>query len=76
VLRDNGNAAGAAATFREGVECLKPLFLRSPKAFRRLMSNLVIGYFRACETAGLEANSDLLGDIVPLLPDEGPGTET
>jgi len=25
VLRENGNAAGAAATLREGVECLKPL---------------------------------------------------
>jgi len=76
VLREIGNAAEVAATFREGVECLKPLFLRWPKAFRPLVRNLVRDYFRACETAGLEVDSDLLGDIVPLLPDEGPGTET
>jgi len=35
-----------------------------------------VEYFRAGETAGLEVDSDLLGDIVPLLSDEGPGTET
>jgi hypothetical protein len=41
------------------------------------MSNLVIDYFRACEAAGLEADSDLLGDIVPLLSDDkGPDAET
>jgi len=77
VLREIGNAAEAAATFREGVECLKPLFLRWPKAFRPLVRSLVVEYFRACETAGLEADSDLLGDIVPLLSDDkAPDAET
>ena len=76
-MRENGNTAEAAATFREGVECLKPLLLRWPEAFRPLMRSLVRDYFRACETAGLEVNSDLLGDIVPLLSDEkAPDAET
>jgi hypothetical protein len=34
-----GQAAGAAAGFREGVEILKPPFLRLPQAFRPLMAN-------------------------------------
>ena len=77
VLRENGNTAEAAATLREGVQCLKPLFLHSPNAFRPLMRSLVVEYFRAGETAGLEADSDLLGDIVPLLSDDkAPDAET
>ena len=76
-MRENGNTAEAAATLREGVQCLKPLFLHSPNAFRPLMRSLVVEYFRAGETAGLEADSDLLGDIVPLLSDDkAPDAET
>ena len=52
---------------------MKPLFLRWPKAFRPLMGNLVAAYFRACETAGLEVDSGLLGDIVPQLSDDQAG---
>jgi len=52
------------------MECLKPLFLRQPKAFRPLMRILVTACFQVCKTAGLEADSDLLGDIVPLLSDD------
>jgi hypothetical protein len=70
VLREVGNAAKAAATFREGVELLKPLFLRSPEAFRPLTGNLVIDYLQACETVGLEVDSALLGDLLPLLSDD------
>jgi len=41
------------------------------------MRSLVSDYFRACETAGLGVDSDLLGDIVPLLSDDkAPGAET
>jgi len=59
------------------VERLKPLFLRWRKAFRQLMRNLALEYFRACETAGLEVDSDLLGEIVPQLSDENPpGADT
>ena len=76
-MQEEGNAAGAAATFREGVECLKALLLRWPGAFRPLMTSLVSDYFRACETAGLGVDSDLLGDIVPLLSDDkAPDAET
>ncbi len=69
VLQAIGNAAEAAATFREGVERLKPLFLRLPKAFRLLMENLIAHYFRASQDAGLELDAGLLADIVPLLSD-------
>ena len=56
---------------------MKPLFLRWRKAFRQLTRNLALEYFRACETAGLEVDSDLLGEIVPQLSDENPpGADT
>ena len=77
VLGEIGTAAEAAGIFREGVDRLKPLFLSWPNAFQPLMRTLVRNYLLACETAGLEVDSDLLGDIVPLLSDDkAPDAET
>jgi tetratricopeptide (TPR) repeat protein len=73
VLEEIGNLAGAVAMFREGVECLRPLFLRWPQAFRPLMTNLVVAYFRVCETAEVEVDSDLIGEIVWRLEDDKAG---
>lgn len=72
-----GDAVGAAATFREGVECLKPLFLRLPSAFRFLMATLVVRYIQVCPRAELDVDSRLLADIMPrLLDDKAQDTET
>jgi tetratricopeptide (TPR) repeat protein len=68
ILLGKGDAAAAVTTLREGIECLKPLFLRWPAAFRQLMTWLVPEYARACEAAGVEVDSGLLGEIVPRLP--------
>jgi tetratricopeptide (TPR) repeat protein len=70
VLREMGDAAGAAASFRDGVECLKPLFLRWPDAFKPLMTTLVRAYVGACETAGMEVDLSLLSDVSSRLPDD------
>ncbi len=70
VSQEMGDVAGAAASFRDGVECLKPLFLRWPDAFKPLMTSLVLDFVRICETAGLEADQSLLGDVLSRLSDK------
>ena len=71
-MREMGKVPEALAAFREGVECLKPLFLRLPEAFKVLMTNLVREYIRASKEAGVEVDFDVLSDILPLLfSDEG-----
>lgn len=70
VLQGMGEVAGAIAAFHEGVQSLKPLFLRLPEAFKPLMTGLVGDYVRACEQAGMELDSGLLGDLRPLLSDD------
>jgi len=67
ILLQQGNATAALASFREAIEFLKPLFLRWPGAFRPLMTALVGRYASACETAGVEMDLRLLGEIVPRL---------
>ena len=73
VLRAMGDTVGAVAAFQQGVECLKPSFLRLPRAFRPLMLRLVVDYIQACETARVEADSGLLEDIIPGLSDDTAG---
>jgi tetratricopeptide (TPR) repeat protein len=63
ILCEKDNAA-ALAVFREAIKCLKPLFLRQPAVFRRLMTSLILNYADACKTAGEEVDSDLLGEIL------------
>lgn len=65
VLQGKGDVAGAAASFLDRVESLKPLSLRSPEAFKRLMTDLVREYVGACEMAGVEPDRGLLGEILP-----------
>ena len=67
MVDDMADTAGAVAAFRGGVYCLKPLFLRSPDAFRPRMKVLVEGYLEVCELAGVEADAGLLGDVLPRL---------
>lgn len=69
-MREIGNSTGAAATFREGVECLKPSFRRWPQTSRPLMTYLVENYVWVCKTADVEADGSLLDDILPRLRDE------
>jgi len=70
VLLQMGDWAGAAESFREGVELLKPLFLRLPEAFKPLMANLLGYYSKACEKAETEVDLGLRSYIVPLLSDD------
>jgi tetratricopeptide (TPR) repeat protein len=73
ILANNENPAAAADALREGVEGLKPLFLRQPGALKPLMGNLVGDYIRACGAAGIEVDSGLLGDVLPRLADDQAG---
>ena len=70
VLREMEKGPEAAAAFREGIACLKPLFLRLPGAFKPLMTGLAVDYIQGCGAAGVEADAGLLGDILPELSGE------
>jgi hypothetical protein len=72
VLRDLNRTADAAATFHEGIECLKQHFLQLPLAFRPLMKALVGEYLQACESSGTEPDYALLAEILPRLADTSP----
>jgi hypothetical protein len=70
VLRELKELPEAVAAFREGIACLKPLFLHLPGAFQPLMTSLVIDYIQGCEAVGVEADVGLLGDVMPQLTAE------
>ena len=67
ILDANGERSQARDCFREGIVCLKSLFLRLPVAHRRLMLGLVGGYVRACQAAGSEPDGALLYDLLEPL---------
>jgi tetratricopeptide (TPR) repeat protein len=58
-----GNPSQAADAFRRGVETLRRLFLRHPKAFAPLMAALLKGYLEACQSSGQEPDFPLLAPI-------------
>ncbi|MEN6536591.1 MAG: tetratricopeptide repeat protein [Bryobacteraceae bacterium] len=68
-LGSSGHAAAAAASLRESIQVLKPSFLSQPQAHQRLMRSLVEIYQHACKTAATDADTSLLGEIIPLLTD-------
>ena len=68
VLQKMEDLGGAAASFRDGIECLKPLFLRLPNAFRPMMAALARGYIQACRLGSVELDISLLKDLLPHPP--------
>ncbi|MCR4406582.1 MAG: hypothetical protein NUW24_06635 [Anaerolineae bacterium] len=69
VLRGLERHAEAVDAFGEGIQALTPLFRRLPQAFAGLMEALVSGYFNACQAAGREPDSALLGPVAAALED-------
>jgi hypothetical protein len=59
-----GNPSGAARAFRRGVETLRRLFLRHPKAFAPRMAALLKGYLETCQSSGREPDFALLAPIL------------
>ncbi len=59
-----GHPRGAARSFAEGVEALRPQFLALPQAFASLMGALCRDYIEACEAAGQEPDMALIAPIV------------
>ena len=59
--------ADAAASFREGIEALRPLFQRVPAAFASLMRALCRDYVEASKAAGQQPDLELLQPVVAVL---------
>ncbi len=60
---------GAARSFAEGVEALRPLFLALPPAYAPLMGALCRGYIEARAAAGQAPDMALLAPITAVLHD-------
>ena len=57
----------ARAFFREGIELLTPLLLRTPAAYGSLLSQLVRAYRQACQLAKTTPDTRLLAPVVAAL---------
>jgi tetratricopeptide (TPR) repeat protein len=66
ILRET-DPAGAACSFREGIETLIGPFLALPQVFVNLMAALARGYIDTCQAAGIAFDNDLLAPIVAAL---------
>ena len=57
----------AAAFFREGIELLTPLLLRTPEAHASLITQLAQVYLQACQLAKTTPDMRLLAPVVAVL---------
>ncbi len=67
VMRETGDLTPATCHFHDGIQSLKPLFLRLPGAFEALMRTLIDQYLSTCQDASIQPDPALLSDILPIL---------